>query len=167
MTEDAYEYRKTNGSKFLWKISDYTNCTTTIYLRLTISDFTLISPLQCGTLRFCGAAQFAPGVWAGVELEDAVGKNNGTLNGVQYFTCADNHGKHLPTSEPISPSQRCTLDITDYFQVPTYLQRKYFSSRYSGLPILFRPSHEVRTPSVVSLTAHIHFNLEMLGTHKN
>ena len=38
------------------------------------------------------AVEFATGVWYGVELDDAVGKNNGTLKGKTYFKCADKHG---------------------------------------------------------------------------
>lgn len=36
--------------------------------------------------------EFATGIWYGVELDDAVGKNNGTLKGKTYFKCADKHG---------------------------------------------------------------------------
>ncbi|CAM9576107.1 unnamed protein product [Hapterophycus canaliculatus] len=51
--------------------------------------------LQGGTVRnavvrYVGETQFATGVWVGVELSpDAVppGLNDGTVNGVSYFTC--------------------------------------------------------------------------------
>lgn len=48
--------------------------------------------IQSGTLRFCGTTQFAAGMWAGVELDEAVGKNNGSVAGVQYFTCQPSYG---------------------------------------------------------------------------
>ena len=48
-----------------------------------------------GILRYCGATQFAQGIWAGVELEEPLGKNDGTLKGVVYFKCPPNHGKYL------------------------------------------------------------------------
>ena len=28
----------------------------------------------------------------GVELDEAIGKNNGTINNHKYFTCKENHG---------------------------------------------------------------------------
>ncbi|KNC52259.1 CAP-Gly domain-containing linker protein 4 [Thecamonas trahens ATCC 50062] len=45
-----------------------------------------------GTVRFFGQTQFANGVWVGVELDVAEGKNNGSVMGQTYFTCALNHG---------------------------------------------------------------------------
>lgn len=34
-----------------------------------------------GVVRFFGKTEFAPGKWVGVELDDALGKNNGTVRG--------------------------------------------------------------------------------------
>lgn len=45
-----------------------------------------------GTVRFIGPTLFSDGVWAGLELDDAKGKNNGEVKGIQYFVCGDNHG---------------------------------------------------------------------------
>jgi len=41
---------------------------------------------------FIGPTQFAAGEWVGVELDAAVGKNDGSVNGVRYFTCKPLHG---------------------------------------------------------------------------
>ena len=35
---------------------------------------------------------FAPGKWIGIELVEALGKNNGTVRGRTYFTCPENCG---------------------------------------------------------------------------
>lgn len=45
-----------------------------------------------GTVRIFGKTQFAAGVWVGVEIDKAEGKNNGTVAGVKYFECEDNYG---------------------------------------------------------------------------
>lgn len=38
-----------------------------------------------GTIRFIGKTQFATGEWIGVELDEALGKNDGSIKGVKYF----------------------------------------------------------------------------------
>lgn len=55
------------------------------------------SGLKTGTLRFLGAADFASGEWAGVELDETTGKNDGSVGGRRYFSCADKRGLFAPT----------------------------------------------------------------------
>lgn len=45
-----------------------------------------------GTVRFLGEAKFAAGIWVGVDLDDAVGKNDGSVHGTSYFKCQQDHG---------------------------------------------------------------------------
>eukprot|EP00930_Biecheleria_cincta_P102201 TRINITY_DN93895_c0_g1_i1.p1 TRINITY_DN93895_c0_g1~~TRINITY_DN93895_c0_g1_i1.p1 ORF type:complete len:329 (+),score=90.36 TRINITY_DN93895_c0_g1_i1:94-987(+) len=45
-----------------------------------------------GTVRFAGPTQFAAGQWVGVELDNAEGKNDGTVQGTRYFECKPQHG---------------------------------------------------------------------------
>lgn len=52
-----------------------------------------------GVLRFVGEAEFAEGVWCGVELDLPSGKNNGSVHGIRYFTCDTNYGMFVPISK--------------------------------------------------------------------
>lgn len=45
-----------------------------------------------GVVQFVGVTQFAPGLWVGVELDTADGKNDGTIQGIWYFDCRPGHG---------------------------------------------------------------------------
>jgi kinesin family protein 13 len=45
-----------------------------------------------GFIRYIGGTKFASGTWIGVELEQAQGKNDGSLKGVRYFNCEENRG---------------------------------------------------------------------------
>uniref|UniRef100_A0A8C5INF1 Dynactin subunit 1 n=1 Tax=Junco hyemalis TaxID=40217 RepID=A0A8C5INF1_JUNHY len=45
-----------------------------------------------GTVAYVGATLFATGKWVGVILDEAKGKNDGTVQGRKYFTCEENHG---------------------------------------------------------------------------
>ena len=45
-----------------------------------------------GHVRFIGPTKFGHGTWIGVELEEASGKNDGSVKGVRYFECPVNKG---------------------------------------------------------------------------
>ncbi|KAI4903888.1 hypothetical protein NFI96_023006, partial [Prochilodus magdalenae] len=62
----------------------------------TIGDRVLVSNVQPGTLRFKGQTSFANGFWAGVELDESEGSNDGTYDGVMYFHCKKGHGIFAP-----------------------------------------------------------------------
>lgn len=44
------------------------------------------------TVRYVGGSHFKPGQWVGIELDVAVGKNDGSVEGVRYFQCTQNKG---------------------------------------------------------------------------
>lgn len=46
----------------------------------------------CGTVRYIGETKFAPGEWLGIELDEPVGKNDGSIAGDTYFTCEPSFG---------------------------------------------------------------------------
>eukprot|EP00047_Mylnosiga_fluctuans_P013602 m.32350 g.32350 ORF g.32350 m.32350 type:complete len:1233 (-) comp4987_c0_seq1:52-3750(-) len=73
------------------------------------------------TVRFYGDTKFAPGKWVGIELDEAEGKNNGSVQGEKYFDCADNHGMFVkpeqikalpaektPAAKPAAPAAKAT-----------------------------------------------------------
>lgn len=60
-----------------------------VFVKGTINDF--------ATIKFYGLTDFASGYWVGLELDSKIGKNNGSVHGVQYFDMIDrgdslNHG---------------------------------------------------------------------------
>ena len=52
----------------------------------------LVKGFGAGTLRYYGKHATKPGYRCGVELDEAIGKNNGTVGGFWYFDCEDGHG---------------------------------------------------------------------------
>uniref|UniRef100_A0A8C5MYN3 CAP-Gly domain containing linker protein family member 4 n=1 Tax=Leptobrachium leishanense TaxID=445787 RepID=A0A8C5MYN3_9ANUR len=66
---------------------------------LKLGDRVLIAGQKVGTLRFCGPTQFASGQWAGIEMDEAEGKNDGSVGGIQYFKCPSKHGIFAPVSK--------------------------------------------------------------------
>ena len=53
--------------------------------KLKIGDQVLVGGVKEGILRFLGPTEFAKGVWAGVELPEPLGKNDGAVSGKRYM----------------------------------------------------------------------------------
>ncbi|KAI9848959.1 MAG: hypothetical protein M1837_005848 [Sclerophora amabilis] len=53
---------------------------------------------RIATVRYVGSTSFSAGEWIGLELQEATGKNNGTVQGEQYFDCAPAHGMFVRPS---------------------------------------------------------------------
>ncbi|KAJ8323811.1 hypothetical protein O5D80_007696 [Batrachochytrium dendrobatidis] len=48
-----------------------------------------------GVVRFVGQGEFKPGYWVGVEYDEPVGKHDGSVKGVAYFSAKPGHGAFL------------------------------------------------------------------------
>lgn len=53
----------------------------------------------CGRVAYIGTTTFSSGRWVGVVLDESKGKNNGTVQGRTYFSCADGHGIFVRQSQ--------------------------------------------------------------------
>ena len=59
---------------------------------LEIGNRVFTASNRCDTLKYHGTTRFASGIWAGVELDDTTGKNDGSVSGIRYFTCPTQQG---------------------------------------------------------------------------
>ena len=59
---------------------------------IAVGDRVTMQNRGAGTVRFVGPHHTEGTPRVGVELDGATGKNNGTIRGHVYFTCADDHG---------------------------------------------------------------------------
>ncbi|XP_034713319.1 CAP-Gly domain-containing linker protein 4-like isoform X1 [Etheostoma cragini] len=73
---------------------------------IRLGDRVVIAGQKVGSLRFCGSTEFSGGLWAGVELDKPEGKNDGSVAGVQYFTCRIKHGIFAPLSKISKPLEK-------------------------------------------------------------
>ncbi|ROT64830.1 putative restin [Penaeus vannamei] len=93
---------KTNGTPAASVASGPTSSTTpSVSSDLKVGDRVVInsaSGVKHGTLRFIGKADFAEGIWAGVELDEPNGKNDGSVAGKKYFECKNKYGLFAPVA---------------------------------------------------------------------
>ncbi|XP_056600834.1 CAP-Gly domain-containing linker protein 1 isoform X2 [Triplophysa dalaica] len=52
-----------------------------------VGDRVWVNGNKAGVVQFLGETQFAPGQWAGIVLDEPIGKNDGSVSGVRYFQC--------------------------------------------------------------------------------
>ncbi|XP_011684340.1 PREDICTED: CAP-Gly domain-containing linker protein 2 isoform X2 [Wasmannia auropunctata] len=77
---------------------------------LRIGERVIVSSSQgskTGVLRYQGSTEFAGGEWCGVELDEPLGKNDGSVNDKRYFECAPKYGLFAPVHKiSRSPSNK-------------------------------------------------------------
>ena len=83
---------------------------------LKIGERVLIGQKMSGTIQFVGKTMFAPGTWIGVELDLPKGTNDGSLDGVRYFTCDPSHGLFAPPNkvelQPVATGDTAAVTAT-------------------------------------------------------
>ncbi|CAG9817430.1 unnamed protein product [Phaedon cochleariae] len=57
-----------------------------------IGERVWVSGNKPGHIAFIGETQFAPGDWAGIALDEPIGKNDGSVGGIRYFQCEPKKG---------------------------------------------------------------------------
>ncbi|XP_025837390.1 kinesin-like protein KIF13A isoform X2 [Agrilus planipennis] len=60
---------------------------------VVLGESVLIRPYNSsGVIAYIGPTEFANGTWIGVELDAPKGKNDGSVQGIRYFSCRPKHG---------------------------------------------------------------------------
>lgn len=92
---------------------------------------------RTATIRFLGNPHFAAGVWVGIELHDATGKNDGSVQGQRYFECHAGYGMF------VRPSAVRTEE-----NEPTPKPVPRMTGRANGVVTKGRPSSMITTGAV-------------------
>jgi len=74
-----------------------------------IGQSVFVDGVKPGRIQFIGETKFGPGEWAGVFLDEPIGKNDGSVMSTRYFTCEPRHGVfsrlYRLTREPIEGAE--------------------------------------------------------------
>ncbi|GBG27735.1 Protein kinase, putative [Hondaea fermentalgiana] len=73
---------------------------------------------DCGVVRFMGRTGFARGIWVGIELDEPLGKNDGTVKGKRYFTCAESHGVFVQPQNVLVVARSGEVPAWELFEHP-------------------------------------------------
>lgn len=100
-----------------------------------------------GTVAFIGATQFSSGKWVGVILDEPKGKNNGTVQGKQYFTCDDNFGMFIrPTQLVIVDESGQTTPTSSKLPLPGSTAKRTSISKSASKERLSKGASPSETP---------------------
>lgn len=72
--------------------------------------------LFTGNVRYIGPADFGDGIWVGVELRTAKGKNDGCVQDKRYFSCKPDHGLLVRPSKITVRGINGSKLVSDYYQ---------------------------------------------------
>ncbi|XP_022250045.1 uncharacterized protein LOC111087503 isoform X2 [Limulus polyphemus] len=96
LTKD--DCRSWQGSSDSWSITDHLDDVSSLQsdrIRL-IGQRVRVAGVKEGIIRYFGPVQFAEGCWCGIELDEPIGKNDGSVQGTRYFSCGQNFGIFAP-----------------------------------------------------------------------
>ncbi|XP_076367524.1 CAP-Gly domain-containing linker protein 2-like isoform X2 [Tachypleus tridentatus] len=101
------------GSPGNCSITTTTTCGGNGFLR--VGDRVVVNSLngtKTGTLRYLGSTDFATGQWAGVELDEPTGRNDGSVAGKRYFSCKMDFGLFAPVHKVARVARTSTTKVT-------------------------------------------------------
>lgn len=120
---------------------------------------------QQGIIRYVGPIHVSDGMWYGIELSTAIGKNDGSVRGERYFDCPPQHGLFIregniqrviaasPPPAPSTPKPAAKPKAAAPASKPR--SSSIITKRQSGAPAAPRTALRapIRKPSVASTTS--------------
>ncbi|XP_041766748.1 dynactin subunit 1 isoform X2 [Anopheles merus] len=112
-----------------------------------------------GTIAYVGMTSFAVGKWVGVILDEAKGKNNGSIKGHQYFSCEENYGMFVrptqlvfiddagnPIEDAQTPDEKPRSRLSSAGSVRSLASMPGSTQTFSAKPTAVRRKSPVKQP---------------------
>lgn len=80
---------------------------------MSVGEHVKVFPdLKTGVIAYIGETEFSPGLWFGIILDSPNGKNDGTINGIQYFECKPKYGLFV-RADKLRPDTRFRSTVSN------------------------------------------------------
>lgn len=96
--QESYNLNESNGNRKLTEKNLKASLSFKLGDRIKIPDKNNEKNVRSGIIRYLGPVNFRDGIWAGIELDELLGKHDGQIDGVRYFSCPQNHGLFIKYS---------------------------------------------------------------------
>ncbi|XP_064210955.1 CAP-Gly domain-containing linker protein 1 isoform X11 [Tribolium castaneum] len=152
LTDDFGRHRLTDSSAVLTEDTD----------SFMIGQRVWVGGTKPGTIAYIGETQFAPGEWAGIALDEPIGKNDGSVAGVRYFQCENKKGVFSRlTRLTREPLEQPGMGSNETFTSPTNgIRRSPISPTGSTRSLLRTPaSLSNSNTSLTSSATHVDFKI--------
>ncbi|XP_031350867.1 restin homolog isoform X3 [Photinus pyralis] len=128
-----------------------------------IGDKVWVGGCKPGQIAYIGETQFAPGEWAGIVLDQPIGKNDGSVSGIRYFQCEPKRGVFSRLTR-LTRSPFPEAEDADHFTTPVSDGAKHrvgspLSPTGSTKSLRKSPSLSTSNTSLVSATNHVDFKI--------
>lgn len=117
---------------------------------------------RAGILQYLGETKFAPGNWCGVQLDEPSGKNDGTVEGVQYVLKNKNPAECF-VHRKISLTLFLGISIVHQTTVYLFLWPRCHCHHYRANPVyhvLVRKNRLIQSAQWAALHRQIHHACE-------
>jgi kinesin family protein 13 len=99
---------------------------------VVLGESVLIRPYNSsGVVAYIGGTEFASGTWIGVELDAPKGKNDGSIQGVRYFSCRPKYGMFVRADKLILDRRGRAMRA---YKADSLANNKCASGKGDGLP---------------------------------
>lgn len=97
--------------------------------KFIIGDRVCISGVKTGRILYFGKFLLADGLWCGIELDEPVGKHDGEVEGVRYFTAKPGYGIFAPVNKVSVVSDSDVSDTVSHQTEASAKPEKVFRSK--------------------------------------
>ena len=117
-------------------------------MSFSLGDRVVVDQFKEGTMKYLGIIDGKEGIWAGIELDLPLGKNDGSVKGKRYFDCAPMKGLFIKPNKLKKSTSTVIKSNFSFDKSQSSLSKSSISSKYfQDNSVSNIPSPVGKTPS--------------------